>query len=294
MRRPYIQLNPPHQMHFLLFDVDTPDAGAAWLDADLPAPTFITQNQENGHAHIVYGLERGSEVCKSDAARTAPMRYAAAIERAYGHALGADQGYARLATKNPLHPSWRLITPSAISPRLYTLDELSEYVDLGIQCDSDNTQADSDYGGIGRNCLLFERLRHWAYHAVPSYWGNRRSSDWDTAVLCQAERFNCYHSGVEPLPVSEVKSTARSVSRWVWREITPAGRRNLIERTHTSQLQAQRGRQKGALKRQQGIAAAASMAGQGYSHREIAGILGVDHRTVGRWIQRHIHANTTH
>src|SRR5699024_2219887 len=92
MHRPYIQLNPPHQTHFLLFDVDTPDAGAAWLDADLPAPTFITQNQENGHAHIVYGLERGSEVCKSNVARWQPMRYAAAIERAYGRALGTDQG----------------------------------------------------------------------------------------------------------------------------------------------------------------------------------------------------------
>ncbi|WP_420912079.1 primase C-terminal domain-containing protein, partial [Acidithiobacillus caldus] len=35
-----------------------------------------------------------------------------------------------------------------------------------------------------------------------------------------------------PLPHSEVKAIAKSFATWTWKQITPQGLRELIERTH--------------------------------------------------------------
>ncbi|MCG9115921.1 replication initiation protein [Laribacter hongkongensis] len=102
----YIQLNPPAHQAWLILDIDRPGAALAWDDADLPPPTYVAINPENGHAHIGYALS--SPVCTTDAARIAPMRYLAAIERAYTEKARADFAFAGSLAKNPLHPSWRL------------------------------------------------------------------------------------------------------------------------------------------------------------------------------------------
>ena len=56
IQKPYIQHNPPCLVSSLVFDIDRQDAYFAWSDANLPTPTWIAKNRQNGHAHIGYML----------------------------------------------------------------------------------------------------------------------------------------------------------------------------------------------------------------------------------------------
>ncbi len=215
----YIQLNPPAHKAWLILDIDRPGAALAWEDTGLPPPTYVAINPENGHAHIGYALS--SPVCTTDAARIAPMRYLAAIERAYTEKTGADFAFAGPLAKNPLHPSWRLWEPA--NAPTYELSDLAEFADL-------STRPAAVLAGAGRNCELFDKLRMWAYRAVRRFWRPGGLCVWTEAVQRQAEALNCFP---QPLSTSEVAGIARSVARYVWRRFSPADFR---------ELQAERGR----------------------------------------------------
>ncbi len=71
-----------------------------------------------------------------------------------------------------------------------------------------------EVSGLGRNCAMFDMVRFWAYQAVRQYL-NSGFDNWHRAVLEQAMSAN--GAFLEPLPYSEVKATAKSTSRRVWR-----------------------------------------------------------------------------
>ena len=48
--------DPPGWLTALRFDIDTEGGGAAWIEAELPAPNFVVINPSNGHAHLIYLL----------------------------------------------------------------------------------------------------------------------------------------------------------------------------------------------------------------------------------------------
>jgi hypothetical protein len=206
--KPYLQLNPPAHHAWLLLDIDRQGAALAWIEENLPAPTYVAVNRVNSHAHIGYSLS--SPVCKSDMARIAPLRYLAAIEHGYFDKARADFGFTGPLTKNPLHPLWELWEP-ANAPS-YELGYLAEFVNLPDKVPPRPV-------GLGRNCDLFDSLRVWAYRAVRSFWRPGGSDPWRQAVLRQAECMNIFDA---PLGVSEVQSIARSVASFVWRQFNPA------------------------------------------------------------------------
>ena len=102
IRFPLIQINTPHLINYLIFDIDAPDAYLHFLDANLPTPSWIAKNPKNGHCHICYALK--TPVCKTANAKQKPLKYLASVEYAYAKRLGADLGYVGLITKNPLDP----------------------------------------------------------------------------------------------------------------------------------------------------------------------------------------------
>jgi len=93
--------DPPGWLTALRFDIDTEGGGAAWIEAELPAPNLVVVNPRNGHAHLVYLLGAWVQTDFSDSRRLKVVGYAAAIERAYTAALGADPAYTGRFHHNP-------------------------------------------------------------------------------------------------------------------------------------------------------------------------------------------------
>lgn len=243
LRMRYIQPNRPGMSSYLAFDVDRPDAGAAWMDSNAPRPNFIIKSPDNGHAHYLYALE--AAVCTTSAARLEPLRYLAAVERAIATELQADPGYSGLIIKNPAHAHWQTIITQTDA---YTLAGLASKLDLTTKAANSNKIRESF--GLGRNCTVFDELRFWAYKAVTRYWRPGGEAAWLAAVRERAHELNLF---VSPLQPKEVDQIAKSVGKWVWKRFSPAQRRALIERTHTPELQSKRGKLKGKALRERGL-----------------------------------------
>ena len=265
IKKPYIQVNPPLTTIYFVFDDDKGDAALSWFDADLPTPLWTTQNPENGHCHHCYKLQ--IPISTSEMASVKAIKYAQAVYYAYALKLGADLAYSQLITKNPLHPQWRT---TFWTDRAYTLDYLADFVDLPKRIPKKLEQV-----GLGRNVTMFEKGRHWAYSAVRDYLHHHSSSAWEKAVLSHLENIN---EGFEPpLPYVEIKATAKSIARWVWKRFSYGD---------FSEIQAKRGAKGGkakgkayADKRQQ----AAQLKADGMNNTQIAKQLEVSRMTVIRW-----------
>lgn len=278
LKKPQIQINPPTLTYWLIFDIDREQGGLAWDFAGLPYPTWSVVNPENGHAHIVYGLE--VPVCTSEAARLAPLRYLAAVYSALAERMGADKGYAGLLTHNPTHKQWRTYWGRR---QPYSLGELADYLDLPpysdhFKKDAQNA-ANQDVFAYGRNCTLFDQLRAWAYVAVRDYRGNKVRV-WNEAVAAQAESLNTFAT---PLMAAEVKSIAKSVAKWVWKHDKEAyarfrevqrGRGLKTRRETLSKAGKASGAARRAASDEERIAAIAMYLDGGYTQAEVARIVG--------------------
>ena len=263
----HIQPNGPTHKLWLVYDVDRRDAGLHWEQVGAPPPNLIARNPANGHAHLLYGLHtpiRTAIDCK-----TAPLRYAGAIDNAMRDLLDADIGYSGLICKNPLNPHWIV---KQWEPELYTLDGLADYLDLSPY--QNKRKPLPDYG-LGRNCTLFEKLRTWAYKAIRQGWPDY--NQWLNACLDRATGYNSQFS--TPLDTAEVKHTAKSVAKWTFRNFNRGTFEDYIAKTHTPEIQAIRGKQKGRTKREKGIILLES----GASIQEVMKLLSVDRATAYRW-----------
>ena len=283
----HIQFNPPPHVAMLVFDVDKKhqhdpqrDGYHEWQDRGLPAPHWISINPENGNYHLGYLL--ASPVARSSVARLGPLRYLAAIEHVLAKRLGADLRYAGLVTKNPVHSDWMTFWHD-IEP--YTLDYLAEFCpDADLAAFSGRKRKEAS--GLGRNIEVFDNVREWAYKAVRRFWRPNGYDAWADAVLAACESANAF--GLEqggPLPVSEIKSTAKSIARWVWQRFNPAA---------FSAVQAHRGAKGGKVSKGGGRPSKAvdllpevlRLKGMGYSNRDIGEDLGISSSTVSLYLKR--------
>jgi len=240
LRARYIQANGPTHRYWLIFDIDRAGATLDWYDRDCPAPSIVATNPENGHAHLFYGLDIPVRTAP-DASQKA-LRYAAAIEHALMLKLGADASYCGLICKNPLHDYWQV---ACFEPEPYTLDWLADYVDLSAYS---SKKPLPDYG-LGRNCTLFESTRKWSYKAIRQGWPDYER--WLEAVTVRAHAYN--HKFDTPLPLKEVDHVAKSIARWTHRHMSAATFAGYVERTHTSSVQALRGKRSGVTRRKGSI-----------------------------------------
>lgn len=266
----YLQINPPAQAHYLVFDVDRPAAAFAWEDCNLAPPNFATVNPKNGHAHLVYKL--AAPVTTSEHGTIKPLRYLAAIERAYGLELGADAGYSGLITRNPYkHPALCLHNEA------YGLDELADWLkgDLGLYPDKKEL-----ISGLGRNVTLFDTVRAWAYQAIRLYRAKERSrlfDAWFMELYEYAITVNAQYP--DPLQLSEVRATARSIAKYCWKQDGRA-EQQFLER------QAERGKAGGMAKgrvNQEKRVQARLLAAKGMTQGAIAAELGVSRISINRW-----------
>ena len=280
---PLIQVNHVHTVQYLIFDIDAPDAYLHFFDVNLPTPTWIAKNKKNGHCHVCYELK--TPVCKTANAKLEPLRYLASIEYTYAKKLGADLRYSGLLTKNPVDRDWEV---TLLNPGPFELGELADYVDLETKPKKTENEK-NEVSGLGRNCMMFDVVRKWAYKAIRACLKGGYDS-WYQKVLNMSLSANS--AFLDPLPYSEVKATAKSIAKWVWRNHTSAE-----FQTWFSAKQAKRGR-KGGLNsdsshggkarsqqysdmRQQAV----KLHIQGVNNTQIAELLKVNRRTIIRWLQ---------
>lgn len=285
LKRPYIQANPPHLRIWSTYDIDRPDGAFRWQDVILPPPTWNAINRENGHAHTTYGYFAPVLVDSPDM-RQRPLRYLCAIEAGFRAKLDADRGYSGLMTKNPIHPDWHTLTYGGPKLLLYDLADLAEWVDLPKFIPKRGKNPEEI--GVGRNCVLFEDLRHWAYKNVRIYRFEGLSgwNPWVTA--CREWALERNGNFDNPLDFSEVWHVVKSVSKWTWRNMTAEGWREWVAKTHTPEIQAARGRKSGQarLAASEDMRASARLMrdAKGMTQAAIAAELGVNQSTVARWL----------
>ena len=199
----YIQHNPPCMTHFICLDIDHEHGAMRWAEEYLPPPRWTSQNSENGHAHIVYELK--TPVCTSEHGSRKALDYLAKIQAGLVRATRADVGYTNFITKNPMHEHWRT---EVWTKEAYELNYLAEFVDLRPL-----TATEKEYG-LGRNCTLFDTVRHWAYSAIRGHRG-KTWEQWYQSVLKHAQNANMMF--LEPLPYSEIRATAKSIAKYCWK-----------------------------------------------------------------------------
>ncbi len=279
IQKQYIQHNPPCLITSLVFDIDRSDAYFAWSDADLPTPTWIAKNPKNCHAHIGYML--AMPVCTTHRARQNVIEYLAKIEQAYSLALGADRGYSGLITKNPCHTAWE---NHIFDVDPYELNYLADFVELQeLKTDL------KEVSGLGRNCMMFDNVRFWAYEAIRAFISGSYDV-WHREVLNVA--INANGAFIQPLPYSEVKATAKSIARWVWRNTNSAefqSRFSVMQTTRANIGVQKANPSKGGKARSQQYSdirqEALKLHIMGKSIKEITEILNVHRNSVSKWIK---------
>lgn len=269
----YLQHNPPAKIHWLVFDCDK--AGAfevASMQYPCPPPSFEVRNPDNGHSHLFYGLT--VPVVRTDLGRAKPLAYLASVEYALRDLLGADVGYSGLISKNPLHPHWEVVEHQR---DLWSLGELAEYLTLPAKLPKQ-----AQLVGLGRNCTLFNSVRRWAYREVLAHKISGTQETFGAAVLKVCDSFNHFP---EPLPASEVKATAKSIARWVWKKYT--GR---MTDEQFAQVQAERAQKGKGVPRyhhtpERRLQAVLEARQPNAKQVEVAKAYGVTTRTLRNWLK---------
>ena len=215
VRRAFLQLNTPHTHRWLCFDIDRPGAAFADEDANVAAPNVAVINPDNGHAHLLYAL--ADPVHATAAARQAPLRFLADIERGMQRRLGGDPGYSGVIAKNPRSRRW-LVRWAALYP--YRLEHLDGYL---TREDKRRLGSRAGENGLGRNCTLFDAVRRVAYREARDF--RRRGMSqrhFQTHLENLAAQLNLEFYGSLPGPLSpgEVLAIARSIAKYCYRYIS--------------------------------------------------------------------------
>ena len=269
----YLQPNHPYYLHNIVFDLDYEASLVEILysKTGIPLPNLIIENKENGRSHAVYQLK--TPVFKTDASRQKPIIYLNAIHRTLQHVLDADANYSGLICKNPLNDRWRTNT---LRHTPYSLDELANKLEIDWKQISKPIKQDEAVG-LGRNCYIFHKARHWSYVAIRKHRGATYNT-WLQSVLDHCLKLN---EGItEPLGYNEVKGISKSIARWVWKRDSYCYQEFIDRQTRKGQLG---GKAKGKAynaKRTQAV----QLKEQGLNNSQIAKQLGVARYTIIRWL----------
>lgn len=202
----YVQHSPHALLGSIVIDCDHPDAAMRAFEkpSDHPTPSWVAQSP-SGRAHLGWWLG-DHRVCRTDSARLTPLRYAHRIERGLCISVDGDFSYGGQLTKNPIHPEWETIYGPA-DP--YSLRDLAT-----IYTPRQAPRRPDRSAGLGRNVTMFDTARKWAY---PQWWHHRHGTadQWLQLVLQRCHAINTEFA--DPLPFVEVRATAYSIGKWIWR-----------------------------------------------------------------------------
>lgn len=272
----YIQPNHPYYTHFFVFDLDSPSAYVDYFYSmvGVPTPNLIIENPENGHAHFIYQL--ATPIYNTDASKPKPIQYANAVYMALRDVLEADKSYSGLITKNAVHEHWRT---NILREQPYTLDQLSERLDLTAKQINKEIKIDEAVG-LGRNCCVFHKVRHWAYVEVRQY-RSKSFNQWLDAVIAQCCSVNLQFT--VPMLYNEVKGIAKSIARWVWKRDSYCYQEFIDRQTRKGHLGGLKGGRVRSAQYEDKRKQALELTNKGLTQIQVATILGISTRTLRNW-----------
>ena len=221
IRYPYMQVNRPGFVSWLIFDLDHANA-MIWDDAGLPAPNLIVRNRATGNSHLYYAIP---PVCTTENARPKPIAYMKAVYAAFAARLDADTDFhSGPVAKTPGHPWW---LTQELHNQIYELGALADYVDL-VVASTWGKGPQLDEVSHSRHCTLFEHLRYYAYSIVKRERESGSFLTFTRKLEAYAHNRNSFHKlgFMENLAQSSLKATVKSVARWTWDRYTGSGRRH--------------------------------------------------------------------
>lgn len=289
VRWPYMQINRPGMVSWLIFDLDHNDP-MVWETAGLPAPNLIVSNRNADGAHLFYAIP---PVCTTERARSKPIQYMRAVYEAMAARLRADpQFHSGPVAKTPGHPWWRT---SELHANVYELAQLADYVDLASG-PKWGRGPDLEAASHSRHCTLFELLRFYAYSIVGR---EREKGTFETFTrLLEAHAFNnnqfTKRGFREDLPASSIKATVKSVARWTWDKYTGVGRCHkgamqldkalpLDERQRLAAARSAELRRRATESKVRAAARTLLAKGERLAHVAIAKLAGVSRQTVATY-----------
>lgn len=219
-KQPYIQPNHPQIIKWLFIDIDSDlkhkfinyyddNLFFRYHDRNLPPPTIIMRNRDNGHVQYAYRLT--DPVTMFEGSRNHPTQYLKAIQYALTVQLGGDLAFGGSLAKNPLNnDKWDIYLTGANS---YSLGDLAEYLDLTDPANkppkkSANDEIISPFAGLGRNCDTFDYLRFIAYPIADSM----TQTALQNYLIQLGIEFNKNYK--QPLLYNEIKCIAKSIARF--------------------------------------------------------------------------------
>lgn len=275
----HIQFNQPGKTNWIVIDCDEPNIidELKNKNVNFPAPNFVVSNPKNYHSHLYFGLEL--PVLRTACARRKPIHYLACVEHELCWIFKGDPGYSGLIAKNPMHPYW---DTEILNTDLWMLEDFREHMTVSSHVPTKEVL----HSELGRNVTVFNTVREIAYKNLLAFRvGGGSQEGFFEFVRQECERINGTFK--EQLPEAEIKSIARSVSKWTWRQYT--GMRgseqwqHYVQDTHTSEIQLERQKLSADVRSNQSkndLRTARILQAKGFSQMHIAEKLGVSLRTV--------------
>lgn len=247
----FIRLNSDRLWRFIAVDIDTHKDAGAWLDCDLPEPTWTIWTRRG--VQFIWQLKKPI-LADVQAHRT----YAIDTLRKIVYALNADAdaiGYTRIF-RNPFNNKSRY---SGTLVDLSDFNHLDNPPDDWIkkseprvisllggrqQVSSESFDFSTMREGDGRNTALFDRLRFWAYEQV-------KTDDYSEFDLAE-KAYKLNNQFAEPLCYKEVDSIIASIDKFIETKYNSNDRRNTYMSNTTAEERkeiARRNGQKGGKSR---------------------------------------------
>lgn len=284
----YIQVNTPKYQQAILLDHDDEAfmADLRYEHSHLPIPNIVIENKGNGRAHSITLLR--SPVPKTEKSHKHPIAYCKAVETALTLEYDADPYYNHIWVKNPFSDAYRV---HVLRDEPYDLGELADKLEIKPFTAKEakaeivlaKKRAESEGMFLGRNCHLFDMVRHWAYQEIRNY----RDTDlelWRSAVMQETMVQNATLNS--PLDFNELKGIAKSIARFCWNKDGEAQARFKATQSHRGKLgdSSPGGKARSAQfddKREQ----AKALHMQGMKKSQIAKFLGVHRNSVNNWLE---------
>ena len=288
IKKNYIQVNTPTYQQAILLDHDDEAFMAdLWYEhSHLPTPNIVIENKNNGRAHSITLLR--SPVPKTEKSHQHPITYCKAVESALTREYDADPYYNHTWVKNPFSDAYRV---HVLRDDPYDLGELADKLEIKpftaketkAEITLAKKRAESEGMFLGRNCHLFDMVRHWAYQEIRNYRGTDLEL-WRSAVMQEVMVQNATLNN--PLDYNELKGIAKSIARWCWNNDAKAEARFRATQAHRGGLgdSSPGGKARSAQyddQREQARACAM----QGMKKAQIAKMLGVHRNTVNNWLK---------